>query len=273
MRLAISNIAWDVTEDAQVMDLLNRYEVDAIDIAPGKYFPVPQSATAKDIAEIKNGWAQHGIEITGMQALLFGTQGLNVFGSESVQNELLAHLNAVCRIGGQLGARRIVFGSPKNRDRSALDDAQTRDKADYFFDKLGDIAQEQGVIICLEPNPVYYGANYMTTSAETAAEVLRLNHPAIKMQFDTGALAINQEDAQEILLKYANLIGHVHISEQDLIPPVSKSVPHHYTGMMLNKYLPDHIATIEMLATKDEPHLSSIERALAAVKKNYCAGR
>jgi len=39
MRLAISNIAWDTAEDEAIVTLLQRFGVDAIDIAPGKYLP------------------------------------------------------------------------------------------------------------------------------------------------------------------------------------------------------------------------------------------
>jgi len=75
MRLALSNIAWDVAEDEAVSAMLQRYRIDAIDIAPGKYFAQPALATASDMARVKTWWAQRGIEITGMQALLFGTTG------------------------------------------------------------------------------------------------------------------------------------------------------------------------------------------------------
>lgn len=41
MRLAISNIAWEPAEDDAIASLLQRYGIDAIDIAPGKYFSRP----------------------------------------------------------------------------------------------------------------------------------------------------------------------------------------------------------------------------------------
>ena len=122
MRLAISNIAWDVAEDESIAQLLRRYGIDAVDVAPGKYFPDPGNASDEDIMRVRAWWAERGIEITGMQALLFGTSGLNVFGPKEVQEAMLAHLAAVCRIGAGLGAVRVVFGSPKNRDRSGLTD-------------------------------------------------------------------------------------------------------------------------------------------------------
>lgn len=269
MKLAISNIAWDVDEDEAMVVLLHRFGVNAIDIAPGKYFPDPINTTQEDIARVKQWWTQQGIEITGMQALLFGTTGLNVFGSEDTQEAMLQHLTAVCRIGAGLGGQRLVFGSPKNRDRTGLSDQETLDIAINFFRRLGDIAQHYDVLICLEPNPSCYGANFMTTSTETADMVRRIAHPAIKMQLDTGALAINGEDPFRVLQDCASLIGHIHASEPNLVPLGDGETQHSTMSAAIAHYLPDHIVAIEMLATKNEPPLIAIEQALAVANQYY----
>ncbi|MBC7489041.1 MAG: sugar phosphate isomerase/epimerase [Glaciimonas sp.] len=269
MRLAISNIAWDLAEDEAVATLLRSFDIDAIDVAPGKYFPNPAIATDIDIARVKTWWSQRDIEITGMQALLFGTTGLNVFGSQEAQDAMLQHLAAVCRKGARLGAKRLVFGSPKNRDRAGLSDQQTMDIAVPFLLRLGDVAQHYNVLICLEPNPTRYGANFMTSSAETAQVVKQVAHPAVLMQFDTGALMINSEDPETVLQKCVNLIGHVHASEPDLLPLGDGGTDHAKMFTGLAQYLPHHVVSIEMLATKSEPHLESIERALNVAILHY----
>lgn len=269
MRLAISNIAWDIQEDLAVAELLSKFSVDAIDVAPGKYFPEPINAKDEGIANVRRWWADHGIEITGMQALLFGTTGLNVFGDEKSQEEMLKHLRAVCRIGAVLGATRLVFGSPKNRDRSGLSDAETLEQAVGFFRRLGDTAKEHGVFVCLEPNPIRYGANFMTTSEETAHVVAAVGHGSIRMQFDTGALTINGESPEAVLECSASLIGHVHVSEPDLVPLGDGGTDHQLMHKALREHLPDHMVSIEMVATKEEPHLQSIERALTCAVKDY----
>jgi sugar phosphate isomerase/epimerase len=269
MRLAISNIAWDTAEDDAVAELLHRFNVDAIDIAPGKYFPEPAQATDEEITYVRDWWFEHGIEITGMQALLFGTTGLNVFGLPEAQEAMLQHLSAVCRIGAGLGATRLVFGSPKNRDRSGLNDQETLDKAVSFFRRLGDIAQAYNVVICLEPNPACYGANFMTTSAETAQVVRQIAHPTIMMQLDTGALTINGEDPFIVLKDSASLIGHVHASEPNLLPLGDGETDHAKVVKALEQHLPHHVVSIEMLATENEPHLASIERALNVAVRHY----
>lgn len=269
MRLGISNIAWDIVEDELIAALLCHHQIDAIDVAPGKYFPNPAKATEDEINQVRYWWAERGIEITGMQALLFGTTGLNVFGPSEVQQLLLQHLGAICRIGGNMKASRLVFGSPKNRDRSGLTETETIDLATSFFRRLGDIAGSWGVTICLEPNPPCYGANFMTTSAETAKVVESIGHPAIRMQLDTGAMAINGEDPTEVLSAYAGLIGHIHASEPQLVPLGDGETDHAKVSSALLRYLPDKLVTIEMLATQSEPHIASVGRALNVAIRHY----
>lgn len=269
MRLAISNIAWDVGEDELIARLLQRREVDAIDVAPGKYFPEPGKARGKDIDRVGRWWSERGIEITGMQALLFGTRGLNLFGPPEEREAMLRHLAAVCRIGAGLGARRLVFGSPKNRDRGGLSDQAAMDLAIPFFWQLGDIAQAEGVTICLEPNPTRYGANFLISSAETAQLVRLLAHPAVRMQLDTGALTLNGEDPQTVLQDCSALIGHVHASEPDLLPLGDGGADHDQSAGALKRFLPDHVVTIEMLATQGEAHAAAIERALDVAILHY----
>lgn len=269
MRLAISNIAWDIAEDEAVAALLHDYEVDAIDIAPGKYFPDPANTPLAEISRVKTEWSARGIEITGMQALLFGTTGLNLFGPAEVQKAMLEHLSAVCRIGGALGAPRLVFGSPKNRDRTGLSDAQTIDTAKAFFERLGEVAAGEGVIICLEPNPECYGANFMTTSAETATVVRTVDHPAIRMQLDTGAITINGEEPVNVLLQDAVLVGHIHASEPNLVPLGDGGTDHAKMADAIFGALPGHLVSIEMLSPPGVPHTIAVERALKVAVRHY----
>jgi len=269
MRLAISNIAWDVTEDESMASLLKYLYVDAIDVAPGKYFSDIINTTDKEIANVKNWWSQHGIEITGMQALLFGKTDLNLFGPKKSQDLMLDYLQAVCKIGSGLGAKRLVFGSPKNRNRDGLNDKKAIDIATTFFHRLGDIAQLNDVLICLEPNPVCYDSNFMTNSIDTLSIVKHVAHPAIRMQFDTGALIINNENPATVLQECSSFIGHVHISEPNLVPLGDEKNDHIKISNALKQFLPNQLLSIEMLATKNESHEVSIERAINFAIKCY----
>lgn len=271
MRLAISGIAWDVDEDEAVATLLRRHGVDAIDIAPGKYFPDFAQVTAAQAEELRACWAARGIEITGMQSLLFGTQGLNLFGDDDSRARMQRHLAAVMRIAGMLRAPRLVFGSPRNRDRGTLDDAAAHAAAVSFLAPLAEVAAREGVLLCLEPNPARYGCNFMLDAEGTARVVRALGHPHVRMQFDVGALAINGEDAADVLARHADIVGHVHASEPGLVPLGDGGADHAAAAAALRHHLPHAVVSIEMVATANEPHLVAIERALLHARACYGA--
>lgn len=273
MRIGISNIAWDRGEDEQVAQCLKRYHIDSVDIAASKYFDDVSKASSSEIAAVRQWWSTRGFEITGMQSLLFGTTGLNLFGSRECRASMLSHLEHICRIGGGLGGTRLVFGSPRNRDRGQLSDHAAEEIAFEFFGSLGDLARKWGVTICLEPNPARYGANFLLNAHETASFVRTLDHDCIKMQFDTGALQIADESAAQVLRTSRDIIGHIHLSEPDLVPLGDGDVNHKDLSALLDANLPAHVATIEMVATRSEPHLNSIERALKAAIGAYRRGQ
>jgi sugar phosphate isomerase/epimerase len=168
-----------------------------------------------------------------------------------------------------MGIKRLVFGSPKNRDRSGLDDKQVLKIATDFFRRLGDFAHSVNVQICLEPNPTCYGANFMTTTNETAFVVQNINHENIKLQIDTGAIEINIEDINSLLKKYHSFVGHIHVSEPNLLPVGDLKTNHSVFSSAIRQHLPNQIVTIEMLVGKNESALTAVERAIKFVVQNY----
>ncbi len=269
MRIGISNIAWDVSEDESISELLRKNKIDAIDIAPTKYFSNPTRVSQSEILEVKKWWAGKGIEITGMQSLLFGKTEFNIFGPLDVQDAMLQYLASIFRIAQVIEAPRLVFGSPKNRDRSGLTQEWTEAVALSFFRRLGDLAIDFDISICLEPNPTCYGCNFMTNAIETALVVKNIDHPAIKMQLDVGALSINEENISDVLSSSSHLIGHVHLSEPGLSPLGDCKTDHVTISEAIEKYLPDQLLCIEMLATEEESHQISVKRALDVATKYY----
>ncbi|MGQ7939367.1 sugar phosphate isomerase/epimerase family protein [Paraburkholderia sp. D1E] len=252
-------------------DILRSHRVDAIDVAPSKYFPDLKVVDVTDIARVRAWWSDRGIDITGMQSLLFGTTGLNLFGTTESQQAMLDHLRAVCQIGSGLGATRLVFGSPRNRDRTGLADDAAHDIAVAFFRRLGDIAAEYGVFVCLEPNPPCYGANFMTNSRDTATIVSAVAHPSIRMQLDTGAVTINEEDSRDVVTRYSPLIGHVHASEPNLVTLGDGGTNHAAVAEVLAELMPEQVVSIEMLAPKSGSAVDAVRRAVSEAVRCYRA--
>jgi sugar phosphate isomerase/epimerase len=182
---------------------------------------------------------------------------------------MLDRLQAVCRIAAGLGATRLVFGSPKNRDRLSLSDDEVAEVAGVFFRRLGDIAADHGVFICLEPNPARYGCNFLTGTDEAARMVRLVAHGHVRLQLDTGAIAINGEDPVLLVEQHGDLIGHVHASEPDLVPLGDGNAPHADVARALRSRTTIGLVAIEMLETKKEKPIEAIERALRTADKSY----
>lgn len=259
MQLSISNIAWKVEDDDKVGDLLNRYEIKHIDIAPGKYLDIT-SCTYKDISIVKQKWADRGISIIGMQSLLYATESLQVF-DKSSHSKFYSHIGKICNIGATLGATKLTFGSPRNRIIPNGIGMKYEDIYTEFFSVLSAIAKSYNVVICLEPNPKEYGTNFMNNTLDVAKVLTKINHDNLKLQFDVGASVMNNEDINMMFTSYYYLIGHIHISEPNLVPLSSDY--HKEVGHIL-KNKPKY-GTIEMLSN----NFNEIEQSIILAKKYY----
>lgn len=217
-RLSISNIAWNHSSDDEVAKLLVRRGITAIDIAPSKYFDDYANVSNEDALKLRKWWENRGIEIVGFQSLFFDRPGWNLFDSDTVQAEMLIHLSGVSRLASILGAKRLVFGSPRNRDIKGLPISEADSVAIDFFRKLGRIGAENDIVFCLEPNPAEYGCNFMVNSSEAAHVVNEVGSPFVKLQFDLGACETNAENPIETALKYNSITEHVHLSVRNLLP-------------------------------------------------------
>jgi len=261
MNLSISNIAWSLGNDSSVASLMQKYGIGSLDVAPSKYFNV-EDYTSSQVIDVRKVWEDRGINIVGMQSLLFNSPQFNVF-NRSTHAKMLDRLNSVCEIGSLLGATKLTFGSPSNRDRTWITDDEVTELSTEFFQMLGNIAGSLGVTICLEPNPVCYGANFMTTTHEAAQVVYMVDHPNIKLQLDLGACDINGENVVDIINVYEKIIEHVHISTPGLSPEFLDDESHITRAIALKKF---DFVTIEMLAKDD---MLAIELAMQVITKYY----
>ena len=156
-----------------------------------------------------------------MQSLLFGVSGAALFEGDAARARLVTQLERAIALAERLGIANLVFGAPANR---RIPDGMERHHADAIaietFRRLGDRAAAAGTRIALEPNPEAYGTNYLTSIGEAGRAVREIGHPAVTLNFDLGALAMNGEQAQagRWFGALRDLVSHVHVSEPQLAP-------------------------------------------------------
>jgi len=269
MDISISNIAWEKSQEDEVINLLKRYNINYIDIAPNKLFHDIHNISLSQIESEKRKWEEKGFSILALQSLFYNTNGLNLFGGKSSQRKMLEYLENLCIIADNLDARRLVFGSPRNRDKGNLSKFESDCIALPFFSKAGEIAKQSNVILCIEANPIYYNCNYLTTTKEVIDLVEELNHPNIKVNLDTGCILSNKENIYTLFNNNIDLVGYIHISEPHLVPVGSSSLDHSHFSNFIRKGFSDPLLSIEMLNNNIDNPLRAIEDAIKFVFKQY----
>ena len=262
MNLSISNIAWESRYDSEVASLLYNKGIRYVDIAPTKYIKDFSKIDFKNLERIKKFWSDYGISIYGIQSLFFGTKSLNLFSNFFVREKMLKHLECVCQVSKTLNAKRLVFGSPVNRNISSANGHNIEEIYTDFFRSLSEIAYKYELTVCLEPNPAIYNCNFMTDSRETSLVVKKVNRDNIRMQLDTGSIIINNENPSDICKKYKHIISHIHISAPNLNPLDIDDSLQRNCFLEVKRSFSSSVLTLEMLPKKKYDFISEIEFCL-----------
>jgi sugar phosphate isomerase/epimerase len=279
LRLSVSNIAWEPSEDDEIADVLRREGVPAVEIAPTKWRERPAEATAAEIASYRRAWADRGLQISSMQALLFGRPELALFGP--TRGELAEYLSRIIELGAGLGARALVFGSPKNRLRGSLPIADAMASATDFFREIGDFAAQQGVVIAIEANPPEYGCDFVTRTSEAVELCRAIASTGIGVNADLGGMTMSRDDPRATLESARDCIAHFHASEPNLVE-LGETSDHAtaaaglaaigYTGWVAIEVRGAGPSTQRPVTqTARSTNVAAVERAVRLVKRVYGA--
>jgi sugar phosphate isomerase/epimerase len=273
LRLAVSNIAWMPEQDDAIAELLVAEGVSGIEIAPTKWRERPLNATALDVAAYRRRWEDRGLRIVSMQSLLFGRSDLQLFANETQREAMIDYLRRTIDLGAALGARTLVFGSPKNRVRGNLSEREATLIAIETFRELGAHASERGVLFCLEANPPEYGCDFITTTAEAATLCRAVDHAGLRVNADLGGMTLSHDDPGLSVADAAGAIGHFHASEPHL-SELGAGADHQRAAEGLARILYPGWVSIEMrnvVPFASEANVEAVARAVRLAKTAYVA--
>ena len=269
MKLAISNLAWDKKEDSKVLKLLHKYNVKGIEIACSKVWPDPIKASRSEIKEYRNFWEKNDIQIIATTSLLFGHPEFQLFESKDVRSKMYDYLSNMVSVSSLLGAKAMVFGSPKNRKRNGLLNKEAKTIAKDFFGKMGNLAKKYNISFAIEPLPLIYGTDFLNSTDETIKFIKSINHPNLGINFDTGSLTASDEISEEFIRSILPYTKHAHISE-----PLLKQIPagetdHNKFSKILKKLNYKGWLSIEMPLGTEINHLKTINSTLEFTTSIY----
>lgn len=249
-RLSISNIAWPANQDDEALSLVAELGFDGIEVAPMKVFGDLHALSSEAIRSYRRKVEDYGLSISALQALLFGVPGAHLFESSEKRERMEAHLRYMAEIANELGAQACVFGSPTLRNPGTRPMNEALEVAEDFLRSVAQDYATRDVELCFEANPPLYGCRFITRTEEAFELVKRVNVPGLALQLDTGTIFINGEDP-EIVSRVQPRIGHVHVSEPNLVPVGTAGTNHAAVAEALKRTAYSHWISIEMKAVHD----------------------
>ncbi len=165
---------------------------------------------------------------------------------KNVRAAAVAHLDRVLECGQAFGCE--ILCGPTHSAIGVFSGAGPTD--DEFkagvetFQRVGEKAAARGIRVAIE----YlnrFEIYFLTTAAQTVRFVESVNHPSIKMMYDSFHANIEEKDQARAFAACAKHVIHVHVSENDRGVPGTGGVNwgSFWSGIKNNKY--DGYLTIE----------------------------
>ena len=220
----MSNIAWSPAERLEAYAILAAAGITGLEIAPGLFFHAAEDPFVPSVAVAEAALAEAaeaGLTLVSMQSLLFGVTGAGLFDGPEARAAFITGMTRAIRLAGRFGIPNLVFGSPaQRRVPTGMAMADALEQGAAVFRQLGDLAAAEGTRLTIEANPEAYGTNFCNTLEDAEAFVALVDHPAVALILDLGAMHMNAQFASvpARLPALTPRLNHVHVSEPDLAP-------------------------------------------------------
>jgi len=267
MKLSISNIAWPREKEEAYLRDIRKLGCEGVEIAPSRIWPEPVDATEKDRLSFKSLVEGNGLEISAMQALLYTRRDLGLFREVRIEDETIDYLKKLCCLASDVGATRLVFGSPDNRRRGSLSPDEAFERAAEFFSKVASFAAERDVCICIEPLRAEE-TDFITTAQDGLRLVNMVGSPGLGLHLDAKAVAAEGKDFLQIFKSAVGNLRHFHINDPGLIEVnTTGSVDHASMARALREAGYNGYASIEMRTLPD--YDGAVKRSVQFSKNTY----
>lgn len=266
-QLAVSNLAWPAEQDDATFALLARLGVAGVEVAPTR-LATWDALSAGQLADYRGRLAASGLAASSLQAVLFGLPELQLLGEEAVFAAMREHIRRVSDVAVQLGARTMVFGSPRNRLRGTMAAEAAWTIARERLHVLGEIAAAADVVIGVEPVPAFYGGDFLTSWEDVLRMVEEVASPGLQVHLDTGCVSLGGGAIQTAIEACADSLVHFHAAQVQLGSFENPDPAHAQAAAALQRIGYNGWVAIEMRQQPTEP-LAAVAQAVRFVRSVY----
>jgi D-psicose/D-tagatose/L-ribulose 3-epimerase len=212
LKIAISSIAWTNEEESEIAQTLKDLGIQYVELAPTKIWDDPTKVGPAEAIKVVDWWADYGIKVVAFQSMLFSRPDLKIFENESTRNESQDYLSKFIELAGVMGVGRLVFGSPKNRQRSGLAISEAKNISEEYFKVLGKVAENNSTVFCIEPNAPQYACDFITNAEEGGELVRSVDSEGFGLHLDTACMALAGDSLKDSIVRSSDILCHFHVS-------------------------------------------------------------
>ena len=191
---------------------------DGIEVAPFTLAENVNDISTSQRADIKSIANNAGLEICGLHWLLVSPPGLHINACDAnKRRETIEYLRSLIGFAADLGARVMIFGSPKAR--FIEDDFQSawQRTLESYRQVLPDL-EASGVLLCQEALPLPE-CDFIQTTAQAQQMVEEVAHPNFRLMLDAKSMSAEESTPAEIIREFGRDIAHFHANDANKRAP------------------------------------------------------
>jgi D-psicose/D-tagatose/L-ribulose 3-epimerase len=241
MKTGMNLLLWTdhVTEAHDgLLDQIKALGFDAVEV------PIFDTSSTKPYERLGQRLKSLGLRATAVTVM--GPETNPISPDPAIREAAVAHLDRVFECGQAFDCE-ILCGPTHSAIGVFSGNAPTRDEFEAgveTFKMVGEKAASRGIRVALE----YlnrFEIYFLTTAAQAVRFVEAVDHPSVKMMYDSFHANIEEKDQARAFASCARHVIHVHVSENDRGVPGTGGVnwPSFWSGINGNNY--DGFLTIE----------------------------
>jgi D-psicose/D-tagatose/L-ribulose 3-epimerase len=225
MKLAICNEMFEGWKIEDVFKCTADLGYDAVEIAPFTLAESVVDISQSEREKIRKAAEDAKVEIAGLHWLLVSPKGLYLNHPDAeIRAKTRDYFFALIECCADLDGKIMVIGSPN--ERNVVDPLTYQQAWKYAletFTECAALAQEKGVMLCMEPLASQH-TNFITNPAEAVQMVEAVNNPNFQIILDVTSTAAEKLDMPTQIREYAPHVAHFHSNDDNGYLPGSGNV-------------------------------------------------
>ena len=231
MRTSVSHLAFNES-NSHLLHKLSDFGISNLEIVLSKI-------RVDEVDDFSRLVRSAGLTLESAQSILFNS-GV----SDLIDDTFAKYVISIIPVYAAIGVKTLVLGSPLQRQSVHFE------KLSNQFFKINSALSSAGLTLCIEPNSQKYGGKYFFDLPSIVEFIESCNLSNVKTMVDTHNLILEGFDPASQLIKYANQIHHIHVSEVDLSGFIDSDL-HLTLAQAINSTGYSGIVTYEVLNSKN----------------------